>query len=388
LWLVAALVCAGCLVVAQAAGAFLYWADSDHYAIGRANLDGSAAQDPFGSLGSLSAPPCSIAVTGGYVYWSAPAAFPVATIGRARIDGSAKPQVFATGASSPCGIAAFGHYLYWANGGIYGSIARANLVGPPDVQENFVPSEQASGGGDLQRPCGLAVDATGIYWSDFFGGSIGHANLDGTGERTLITNAGPSCGVALGGGYLYWASSPLGQSGTIGRALLSGASPNRTFITGLQGPCGIATYSHYLYFADGSTVDRTDLDSPNPTASTQQLVMGNNNACGVALDSLYTGRLAIVGWQSVSHGTVRLELNVSNPGSIVIEQLSGTKELVKHLRRTIRRAGELALTIRPTHAALLLLRSRSSLFARVQISYTPNGGIPTTQSARLGLKLR
>jgi hypothetical protein len=136
----------------------------------------------------------------------------------------------------------------------------------------------------LDEPCGVAVDASGIYWSDAIGGAVGHATLDGTGERTLLAGSQRACGVALAGRYIYWANEPLVGPRTIGRALESGADVEGTYITGLNGPCGSAVYSHYLYFADGATIDRADLSSPDPTASTQQIVMGTRNACGVAVE--------------------------------------------------------------------------------------------------------
>jgi hypothetical protein len=96
-----------------------------------------------------------------------------------------------------------------------------------------------------------AVDASGIYWTDSAGGVIGHANLDGTGERAVMNEPGLGYGIAVGSGYLYWTYRTLLLSGAVGRALESGADPNPSFITGLNGPCGAAMSSHYLYFADG-----------------------------------------------------------------------------------------------------------------------------------------
>jgi hypothetical protein len=199
-----------------------------------------------------------VAISGRYLYW---------------------PR-FISGAASPCGLAVYKDHLYWANKEISGSIGRANLSGPKEVHENFVPSEQASGGHDLWQPCGVAVGPTGIYWSNQIEGAIGHANLDGTGERTLIPGGLQACGVALGSSYLYWTDQ---GNGTIGRALVDGSQPDATYIAGLEGPCGVAVSAHYLYFSDGSTIDRTDLTSADPTAATEQIVMGTRNACGVAV---------------------------------------------------------------------------------------------------------
>jgi hypothetical protein len=113
---------------------------------------------------------------------------------------------------------------------------------PPDVHESFVPSGQASGGSDLDEPCGVAVDGTGIYWSDANGGTVGHANLDGPGERTLLTGTDPVCRVTL----RCWDNKPYTGSATIGRALQSADAVDNTYITGLNGPCGAVVASHHL----------------------------------------------------------------------------------------------------------------------------------------------
>ena len=91
------------------------------------------------------------------------------------------------------------------------------------------PASRRPRGSDLNEPCGVAVDASGIYWSDAIGGAIGHANLDGTGERTLLTGVNRACGVALGGGYLYWDNEPYtGTAPTMGERSIPGPISTRT----------------------------------------------------------------------------------------------------------------------------------------------------------------
>ena len=66
------------------------------------------------------------------------------------------------------------------------------------------------------RPTGVAVDAQHVYWANSGNGTIGRANLDGTGvDQSFITGANCPAGVAVDGQYLYWAN---GGNGTIGRA--------------------------------------------------------------------------------------------------------------------------------------------------------------------------
>ena len=266
------------LLSASVASAYVYWADHAGFAIGRSASNGLHVRRNFVPLIATDGIPCGVTVAGRYLYWADELK---GAIGRARVDGRGKPNpTFITGASSPCGVAVFRDHLYWADKLVDGSIGRASLTGARDVRQNFVPNERASGGSDLAQPCGLAVGPTGIYWSNAIGGSVGHADLDGTGERTLIDGGLQACGVALSSRYLYWTDQ---GNGTVGRALLSGATPEPNFVTGLNAPCGAAVASHYLYVADGSTIDRTDLNSSDPTASTEQIVDGLRDGCGVAV---------------------------------------------------------------------------------------------------------
>jgi hypothetical protein len=369
------------LVLASSAGAFLYYGDTNNYAIGRAGPAGQGPMDPFIGVPAL---PCGVAVDGPYIYWGEKL---YGQIGRARIDGSGKPDAsFIVGASEPCGLAAYAQHLYWVNGSTDGSIGRANLTGPLDVHENFVPSEQGSGREHLNDPCGVAVDQTGIYWTDFIGGAVGHANLDGTGETTLISGAGTqACGVAVGSGYVYFAHNPYVGAASISRALQSGADVDSTYITGLTGPCGATVYSHYLYFSDGATIDRTDLTSPDPTAATEQIVLGTKYACGVAVDSLYAGSLAILARHSRPHGTVRLTVKLSDSGTVAVQQTPGSVALLRTLSATIRRAGPTTLTLHPTAAGAKRLTIHPHLKVRVRIIYTPTGGITTTTTTDVAL---
>lgn len=369
------------LAMPRAAHAFVYWGDTDHYALGRAGPDGQGATETFVNL-HYAALPCGVAVRGPYIYWGDQ----LGAIGRTRIDGTGTPDLhFITGATEPCGLAVYGDHLYWANRSIHGSIGRASLAGPLDVQQNFVPSEQATGGSDLWEPCSVAADRTGIYWSDALGGGIGHAKLDGTGEGTLLQDANQGCGVALGGGYLYWTNDPFTGNGMIGRALESGAAANPSFMTVAGGSCGLAVFSHYLFYAEGAIIDRTDLNSPDPTAAATQIFAGARNACGVAVDSLSAGRLQVLGTRSSRNG-VRLELKVSNPGQVVVRQASSGRPLVRTEHAHVARAGRISLPVRLTVAGARALRQHPNLKLRLRVTYTPTGGITSTATPTITLK--
>jgi hypothetical protein len=307
------------------------------------------------------------------------------TIRRVPIAGGNADTSFITGANEPCGLAIYGNYLYWVNQNQYGSIGRASLSGARDIRQNYVPSEQAVKGDDLDRPCGVAVDQTGIYWADAGGGSVAHANLDGTGTRTLLPGQGGACGVALSSGYVYWAHGSAGLQGEIGRALETGGNPEPTYVAGLHGPCGVAVYAHYLFFADTTTIDRTDLTSPNPTSSTEQIISGANNACGVAVDGLFAGHVTVIRRHSGSHATATLTARVSDPGTVTVRQ-PGNAPLVKSVHTTARRAGNVTITVHPSSVALRLFTKRPSVKVRIEVDYVPVGGILSTTSTIVTLK--
>jgi hypothetical protein len=201
IWTVCGLAYLACMVAAPPAGAFVYWANVNvTKAVGRANLDGSGANQSF-IPDTPSHDPCGVAVDASHVYWATHSFFNPSytldsTIGRASLDGSGANQSFITGAFGPCGVAVDSAHVYWANEGIPfgqpgGTIGRANLDGS-GVNQKFIRGASA--------PCGVAVDSGHVYWanSDFPPSSIGRANLDGSGanENFISANANPN-GVAV-----------------------------------------------------------------------------------------------------------------------------------------------------------------------------------------------
>ena len=96
----------------------------------------------------------------------------------------------------------------------------------------------------------MAVDAAQVYWANETAFSrtgaqistIGRANLDGTHiDRNFIRGANNPCGVAVDATHIYWANLGVGETGTtIGRAKLDGTGVNASFITHAVSPCGEA----------------------------------------------------------------------------------------------------------------------------------------------------
>jgi hypothetical protein len=227
-------------------------------AIGRANRDGSGVNANF--IPTPRHHGCGVAIAGGQIYWTSTACWlsprpragncwwspsSPAAIGRANVDGTGADDQFIPGlaiprspafqTADPCGIAVAGKYIYWTNAAESGKpvpIGRANLDGT-GVNKRFIT-------GVPNGFCGIAATGGHIYWTN--GGFLGRANLDGTGvNRRFIRTPGGTCGVAVYQGHIYWGQSTDRFSRsitTIGRANLDGSAVNDQFIRGLQGECG------------------------------------------------------------------------------------------------------------------------------------------------------
>ena len=259
-----------CLVAAvPAAPAAVYW--SENGSIGAANFDGTSPnpdyfKPPFPS--DSAGPICGLAASDSYLYWVGGFG-----IGRVNLDGPAAPATVSPHLEQPCGIAINATHVYWAEPNA-GAIGRANLDGS-------APNTALLTG--LDRPCGLTVDGSYLYWASWRG--IGRARLDGSQPEPEFAPVVPSgCGLAVDSQYLYW-----GTRGAIGRVGLDGLFPEPNFITGLGGVSTIAVDRDHLYWIDQvegmvySTVGRADIDGSDVNRAFIQTETFNSG--GVAVDA-------------------------------------------------------------------------------------------------------
>jgi sugar lactone lactonase YvrE len=183
----------------------LYWATVFNHRgafIGRANLDGSAADPTYLPGGDFE----SLAVADGRIYWSQSGS----TINRMNVDGTHREFNFITGQINPRPTVAAKH-IYWANTAgnpATWSIGRANLDGS-HVRRRFITK-------GVRYPTGVAVDSRHIFWTNGQVGTntISRANLDGTHViRRFVVTPKPRChqiySLVLSGDYLYWADFRL-----------------------------------------------------------------------------------------------------------------------------------------------------------------------------------
>ena len=185
--------------------------------------------------------------------------------------------------------------IYWANFGS-GTIGEANLDGT-GANQGFITG--ATG------PDGVAVNGSHIYWTNFSNKSIGEANLDGSDvNQSFITGAMGASGVAANGSHIYWANF---GSGTIGEANLDGSGVNESFITGASEPTAVAVDGSHIYWAnyDSDTIGEATLDG---TGVNQSFITGASTATGPAVDGSH------MYWTNTLPGTIG-EANLDGTGA-------------------------------------------------------------------------
>jgi len=302
-----ALAAGGPTSAAPATTGHVYWSTIDFSGlagtIGRANLDGTMANQNFipGAAQPFASP--EVAVDAAHIYWTDERA---GTIARANLDGTGVDQSFITGVSDTGGgtvtvpkdggpgtsnfpalrVTVDAAHVYWTNSAT-GTIGRANLDGT-HVNRKFITR--------VGSPLGVAVDAAHVYWADNATGTIGSANLDGTGvDQNFIGGLGsgvnPTGGVAVDAAHVYWAN---GQ--TIGRANLDGTAMDLSFIPFAGSPDGLAVDAGHVYWADllalstrqGSrfwAIARADIDGSRVNLT---FITGGTQPLGVAVDHTTT----------------------------------------------------------------------------------------------------
>jgi virginiamycin B lyase len=138
-----------------------------------------------------------------------------------------------------------------------------------------VSMTQKNGGTDTATRH-FSIHVPSIYWANHNDGTIGRANLDGTGvNQNFIINAGVPTGVAADGSHIYW-----GSVGEIDRANLDGTRDD-SFHIDAHDPQGIAVDSSHIYWVDGGQVQRANLDG---TGAEGMVGLGPATG-GVAVDS-------------------------------------------------------------------------------------------------------
>jgi hypothetical protein len=146
-------------------------------------------------------------------------------------------------------------------------------------------------------PLGIAVDAAAgkLYWShgSFNDGRIRRANLDGSGQQTLLSSLKLARGLALdlAGGKMYWADSPAAGNagGLIERANLDGSGRETVFAITPYDPFGskigrptVDSVNGWVWFGADDAILRVNLNGPPFVART--VVTGLSTPTRVQVD--------------------------------------------------------------------------------------------------------
>jgi DNA-binding beta-propeller fold protein YncE len=266
------------LLAPAGAGAYVYWANFEVGTIGRAANDNSVVEPEFiTGLGS----PFAVAVDSTHIYWANGA---TNSIGRASLSGSAIEPEFIKGAKEPLGIAVDASHVYWGGDNLIG---RANINGSAPEPEFIMAGDS---------PCGLALDSGHIYWASALpaDAAIARAGLSGTplmGEYVEFGSPGPGilCGVAVDPSNIFWTEFSIGAGTNIGRAnTATGKGIDETFIGAASGPCGITEFGGKLYGTNGgtSTIARANTDGTVVEYEYIHTGAASNKTCGIAVDGL------------------------------------------------------------------------------------------------------
>lgn len=364
------------LAVAPAAYAYVYWTNQGTAAIGRADLNGAGADQGFLSSGAI---PQGLAVDDSHIYWALFATPPY--ISRANLDGTDPYLSFVPTDTGPRDVAVDGGHVYWANGA--NDIGRANLDGT-GVDNAFL---------NVGTTRAIAVDGSHIWWTNTGAGAIGRANLDGSdADPAYISVPGsPSdlYGLAVDATHVYWSE----QGGNaIGRANVDGTGVVANFISGLNGPRGVDVDGAHLYWANAGTnsIGRARIDGTGPDVN---FITGANDPWGVAVDALplppsgdppsneFTlGKVK----RNKDKGTAKLTVSVPGAGEL---DLARTKS-VKADEELAEIAGERKLSIKPKGRAKRKLNRKGVAKVKAKVTYTPDGGSPSTESETVKLVKR
>jgi hypothetical protein len=187
-----------------------------------------------------------IAIGGRHVYWSFEAGpRDQGKIMRASLDGRhVRPLVGELAA--PDSVIAVKGFVYWSDRNAIGRVA----LDGSHLRRRFLVLPQETGGGVAD---GLASDGSHLYFSRCTQGTIGRADLSGSGVITAFISTGQnSCpqGLAVAGRHLYW--TELG-SGTIGRADLDGRNADDGWLNvrSRQGPFQVVADRAHVYWTWG-----------------------------------------------------------------------------------------------------------------------------------------
>ena len=375
------------LVAAPRAQAnFLYWTSADlSSGIARAKLNGTSLDTNF--IAGLNNPH-GVATDSRFIYWTQGDAAD-GSIGRANLDGSDANQGFiphTAGITDPSGMAVTPTAIYWQNGG--GTIGRANIDGSAP-NPGFIVTTTST--------CGLAADSNFLYFLNNGGTQIGRATLDGASVAPDFASIPEAfCGLSVDYNYLYWGSD---SGNTVGVAPVVGGPAQADYIdagTTGGGPSGVAVNSQFIFWGnyDTGAIARANLNGAAPNLA----LIGDAGVTGPASASQLTAAPANkITVNSVTNirrkGTATIQARVPGPGLVTLDEtntgpdVGASAAAVEQVSMSMPRAEVFELTVKPIRKTARKLKKRvlekgkGRLTVSVFIHFVPAtvAGVPNTE---------
>ncbi|WP_437335545.1 ABC transporter permease [Sorangium sp. So ce394] len=137
-------------------------------------------------------------------------------------------------------IASFGDSVYWATQ-TPPAVWRAKADGSQPVAEQVATSD---------HPIGVAVDATHVYWSDYWASQILRKTKEPLGETAEVfaeTNGNPT-EIVLAGGVVYWVTDNTGAVQSKATDAAPGAPPFTTTVDAQAVAKSLAVDDEFVYW--------------------------------------------------------------------------------------------------------------------------------------------
>jgi len=224
----------------------VFWTDIGNGALWRANTDGTDAVALFApsATGGL-----GIVADATNVYWVATYAGEVYALSRGAPADAGAPTVLASSGTYAWGAAQDDTHLYWADQGGY-PVMNSTIPGViMSVPKDGLAPAQTIVGGQVD-PKFVAVDATGIYWTDQAAGTALRLTPGSTQPQVVFTGQQPF-GLALDATYLYVDTVGTDNAdGTVVRVAKDGSGTPVVLASGLSWPSELSVDDVAVYWAN------------------------------------------------------------------------------------------------------------------------------------------
>lgn len=215
---------------------YLYWTNAGTNSIGRAALDGSAANASFitGNVNS----PYGIAVDNNNVYWANSGSN---QIGFAAKSSGGSGSILTATAGTPLGLATDATFVYWGDS-TNDNIGQVQIAEPASINNAFVNGNSIVPPAEIDQPAGLSVNANSLWWTNLGATNMGTASLaDPQGAVQVVPTGGMghALGITNNSRYVYWADQ---GANSIGFSQLNGqGTPGLFGLPAGAGVVGVAT---------------------------------------------------------------------------------------------------------------------------------------------------